>query len=115
MMVSLEKLKPGMVLAKSVRNHQNMLLLEAGKKISARAIRIFKSWGVTHVTVRSRGNSSDTAVSDPAQAGADIESMLKKKFADSLNDPVMVTIMEAAGRVLSRQINRDPASSSKSI
>ena len=114
MIVSIEKLKPGMVLAESVRNHQSMLLLEAGKKISARAIRIFKSWGVTHVTVRSRGKGSEESVSDPAEAGADIESMLKKKFADTLNDPVMVTIMEAAGRVLSRQINKDEASSNNS-
>ena len=114
MVVSLEKLKPGMVLAESVRNHQNMLLLEAGKKISDRAIRIFKSWGVTHVTVRSRVNASEKAVCDPAEAGADIESMLKKKFADTLNDPAMVTIMEAAGRVLCRKIDKDQASSDNS-
>ena len=105
MVVSLEQVKPGMVLAEPVRNHQNMLLLDSGKKISARAIRIFKSWGVTQVTVRSRRAKSQTgAQADAVAATADIELRLKKKFADSLEDPVMVIIMEAAGRILSRAI-----------
>ena len=112
MLVSLEKLKPGMVLAESVRNHQGMLLLEKGKKISARAIRIFKSWGVTHVTVRTRGSSPESAtVTDAPPTEADVESRLKKKFAETLEDPVMVTIMEAAGRVLSRKIGQEETSS----
>ena len=115
MLVSLDKLKPGMVLAESVRNHQSMLLLESGKKISARAIRIFKSWGITHVTVRSRNKSPESAEADDAAATvADIESKLRKKFAETLEDPVMVTIMEAAGRILSRQIETEEAQSGDS-
>jgi hypothetical protein len=115
MLVSVDKLKPGMVLAENVRNHQSMLLLEAGKKISARAIRIFKSWGITHVTVRSRNKSPESAsAADAAVTVADIESKLKKKFAETLEDPVMVTIMEAAGRVLSRQIEKEEARSADS-
>lgn len=104
MLVSLEQVKAGMVLAEPVRNHQNMLLLESGKKISARAIRIFKSWGITEVTVRSRNSKSGSNdQTDVLAAAANIEMRLKKKFADSLEDPVMVTIMEAAGRILSRK------------
>ena len=114
MVISLEKLKPGMVLAESVRNHQSLLLLEAGKKISARAIRIFKSWGVTHVTVRSEDGTAESAASGATPAVVDIEPMLKKKFAETLDDPVMVTIMETAGRVLSRQIDKDQAASADS-
>lgn len=107
MVVSLEQVKAGMVLAEPVRNHQNMLLLEAGKKISARAIRIFKSWGVTQITVRSRkSKSAHSSQYDVMPAAGDIEMQLKKKFAESLDDPVMVTIMEAAGRILSRQLEK---------
>lgn len=102
--VSLEQVKAGMVLAEPVRNHQNMLLLESGKKISARAIRIFKSWGVAEVAVRSRkSKSGSNSKNDGMPAAVNIEMRLKKKFAESLDDPVMVTIMEAAGRILSRE------------
>ena len=108
MVVSLEQVKPGMVLAEPVRNHQNMLLLDSGKKISARAVRIFKSWGVTQVTVRSQQSKSRSGTQpDAGAATVDIENQLKKKFADSLEDPVMVTIMEAAGRILSRAIESE--------
>jgi hypothetical protein len=110
MQVDLDKLKPGMVLAGSVRNHQGMLLLESGKKISARAIRIFKSWGVTQVHVRSRQKPPAVDVpAEAAEAGCDIESTLKKKFADTLEEPVMVSIMEAARRVLCRRIENEDA------
>jgi hypothetical protein len=110
MQVGLDKLKPGMMLAESVRNHQGMLLLESGKKISARAIRIFKSWGISQVQIRSRQSPPvSEANAEAAAAGCDIESSLKKKFADTLDEPVMVTIMEAARRVLCRRIgNEDP-------
>ena len=70
MQVGLDKLKPGMVLAESVRNHQGMLLLESGKKISARAIRIFKSWGVAQVHIRSRQKPlASDATAEAAEAG----------------------------------------------
>ena len=106
--VGLEKVKPGMVLAEPVRNHQNRLLLDAGKKISARAIRIFKSWGITHIKVRSRHNGPPNQKAKNAPAAAeDIHLKLQKKFADSLDDPAMVKIMEAAGRILSRRLERE--------
>ena len=114
MVVDLEKLKAGMVLAEPVRNHQNMLLLESGKKITARAIRIFKSWGVTQVDVRSRRVDLERAEStDDGTAASDIEFKLKKKFAEVLDDPVMVTIMEAAGRTLNRHLDRNETESDR--
>ena len=50
--VGIEDLKPGMILERPVKNHQGILLLEAGARISKKNIRIFKSWGVTAVIVK---------------------------------------------------------------
>jgi len=106
MLVSLEKLKPGMILAEPVYNHQETLLLDAGKRISAKAVRIFKSWGVTHVKVRDRralpAKSDRMPGSTPE---SDIALQLRRKFADVLDDPVMVVIMQAAGRSLSKLVS----------
>ena len=102
--VNVEDLKKGMILAHPVKNNQGVLLLEAGAKISKKNIRIFKSWGVTEVTVK--GGASPANGSDSSQHrrinGPD-EVNLKEKFADVLDDPVMVEIFNAARR----QLNSD--------
>jgi hypothetical protein len=53
--VDIEDLKPGMILEHAVKNNQGVLLLETGAKITKKNIRIFKSWGVTGVTVKGGG------------------------------------------------------------
>lgn len=105
MLCAVEDLKPGMVLAKAVYNHQELLLLESGVKIKEKNIRMFKSWGVSTVWVR--GESLDDADGDLGfedQARQAIEVTLKEKFADVLDDPIMLEIMRAASNVLSRDI-----------
>ena len=104
--VKLEKLTTGMILAKAVYNHQELLLLEAGAKITEKNIRMFKSWGVASVWVR--GDSADDSTKSVATAGKSVEAIeteLNKKFADVIDDPVMMKIMRAASRVLSKSIN----------
>ena len=53
--VDIDAIKSGMILGHSVKNSQGVLLLEAGTKITPKNIRIFKSWGVTEVTVKGGG------------------------------------------------------------
>jgi len=100
-----DDLEPGMILAKPVYNHQELLLLEAGVKIKEKNIRMFKSWGVSKVWVS--GESPDDADGDlefEDQAREAMEIKLKKKFADVLDDPIMLEIMRAASSVLSKRI-----------
>ena len=100
-----EKLKAGMILAKTVYNHQELLLLEAGTKLMEKNIRMFKSWGVSSVWVK--GNSpGDTTrnKTSKAESAASIEVELNQKFADVIDDPVMAAIKQAAGRVLSKNL-----------
>jgi hypothetical protein len=95
--VSIDDSKPGMILAQPVRNHQGVLLLEAGAKISKKNIHIFKSWGVLEITIKSNlaeaeGSPGDTEI----RVKESIERQLKGKFSDVLDDPVMVEIFNAA-------------------
>ena len=102
--VGIEELKPGMILERPVKNHQGLLLLEAGVKITKKNIRIFKSWGVDEITVKGEVTRADDTPGKPeSRINESDEMQLKKKFADVLDDPVMVEILNAA----SRQLNND--------
>ena len=102
--VGIEELKPGMILERPVSNHQGILLLEAGAKITKKNIRIFKSWGVTDVTVKGEvSRATDSAGQPELPINESDEIQLKKKFADVLDDPVMVEIFNAASRQLNKE------------
>jgi hypothetical protein len=103
--VNIIDLKPGMVLAQSVRNHQGVLLLDAGTKITKKNIRIFQSWGVIEASVKGELNESKTGGEMPVAGVKDtIEMDLKAKFSDVLDDPVMVEIFNAASKQLIKNL-----------
>jgi hypothetical protein len=99
--LNLDDVKAGMTLAEAVRNHQDQLLLEGGRRITEKSIRIFKSWGIRRVAVKS-GPAGDDPGDGVAAAGlaTAIEEGLGARFGDGLTDPLMVAIMQAAGRQL---------------
>ena len=102
--VDIEDLKPGMILEQAVKNNQGVRLLDAGARITKKNIRIFKSWGVTDITVKGREIRANGTSGQPEPRIKESEEMhLKEKFADVLDDPVMVEIYKAA----SRQLNHD--------
>ena len=104
--VSIADLKPGMNLAKSVRNPQGVLLLDAGTKITKKNIRIFKSWGVMEIFVeghlKKTKNAKEAEVADVEDP---LELELKTKFSDVLDDPVMVEIYKAARKQLKKNMS----------
>ncbi len=103
--LSIEELKPGMVLAQPVYNGHGVLLLESGARISRKNIRIFKSWGVPRVTVKGGSGSAESREEAAAlDAKIAIERRLRKKFADVLDDPVMTEIFKAASQQLARDL-----------
>ncbi len=106
--VNIVDLKPGMVLAQSVQNHQGVLLLDAGTKITKKNIRIFKSWGVIEVSVEGELNELKTAAETPVAGVKDtVEMELKEKFSDVLDDPVMVEIFNAARKQLMKDLPKN--------
>lgn len=102
--LKIDQIKPGMVLAAAVHNHQKVLLLDSGRKISEKHIRVFKSWGVTEVQVRGKNDKGQTFTGESEGSSRDyFERELQQKFSDVLDDPVMTAIMQAACNQLIKQ------------
>ena len=106
--VNIADLKPGMVLAQSVRNYQGVMLLGTGTKITKKNILIFKSWGVIDVSVagpleelRVAGEMHGTEANEAAKME------LKEKFSDVLDDSVMVEIFNAASKLLMKDLPKN--------
>jgi len=102
-LVKIDDLKPGMILAEPVYSHQDVLLLEAGAKLSKKNIRIFKSWGVDGVAIKGIFEGSDTTAATYETGVEDgIETELKEKFSEVIDDPIMAEIYKAAFRQLTK-------------
>ena len=106
--IGIDDLKPGMILELPVKNSQGVLLLEAGARITKKNIRIFKSWGVTGVTIKGKvAPVDDSAGPSASPVRTSDEIQLKEKFVDVMDDPVMVEIYNAASKQLDQILNRD--------
>ena len=105
--LNLDDVKPGMTLAEAVRNHQDQLLLDAGRRITEKSIRIFKSWGIRRLAVKP-GPTVGGAGEDGVAAGlpAAVDAELRERFAEVAADPLMAAIMQAAARQLAARTPR---------
>lgn len=107
--VKIAELKPGMTLAEPVYNQSGSLLLDEDTSLTKRRIWMLKTWGID--TVSLKGNKPDpetkTAIEAELEAKKAIEKELKAKFKDTIDDPVMETIMKAAARQLQKSLS-DP-------
>jgi len=106
--VGIDDLKLGMILELPVKNSQGILLLEAGARITKKNIRIFKSWGVAGVTIKGKmapADDSPEPSESPSREADEIQ--LKEKFAEVMDDPVMVEIYKAASKQLGQILNSD--------
>jgi hypothetical protein len=107
-LLAIDDLKPGMVLAAPVRNHQEQLLLDAGRKVMLKHIQVFKAWGIRRVDVKPGPEELAGGLSARSHAGPD--ESVRRRFADVAGDPLMAAIMLAAGRQLAaRQPTRTKA------
>jgi hypothetical protein len=103
--VNIEDIKPGMILARPVRNRQGVLLLDTGVRITDKNIRIFKSWGVREIFVKGElPDSSGSAGNIGSEGEESIDKQLREKFSDVLDDPVMVAIFKAASKQLMQDL-----------
>ena len=83
--VDIEDLEPGMILERPVRNSQGVLLLQAGTRITKKSIRIFKSWGVTGVTIKGEAPPAYDPTGLPASLLMESGSIkLKERFSEVL-------------------------------
>jgi hypothetical protein len=103
-----DKLKPGMILARSVYNQQDLLLLEKDSSLTKKRIWMLKTWGIDQVSIKGEPKEDNrTDFEAELETKETIEKELKAKFADVIDNPVMVEIMKAAGRQLQKNLS-DP-------
>ena len=99
-----DELKPGMILAKPVRNFQEVLLLNEGTELSEKNIRMLKTWGVVEIWVEGDGDEDECSeVELDSKVKESIERELKEKFSEVLEDEIMVEIMRVAGGQLEKR------------
>ena len=112
--LKIEELKPGMILARSVHNQQDLLLLEKDTPLTKKRIWMLRTWGIDQVSIKGQpieDNRTDFEVE--LENKETIEKELKAKFADVLEDPIMQEIMKAAGRQLQER-SSDPEKENES-
>jgi len=103
--ISIENLKPGMVLAKPVKNFHNILLLKEQSEIKDKSISMLKSWGILSVWVVGEDKEEETRNTEIDKAAlASLNREMLKKFSEVADDPVMVEIMRVAGEILEEKV-----------
>ncbi len=65
--ITIDKFKPGMVLARDAVHANGRVLLEAGTPLAANHLRMLKAWGVFSVIVEGGGDAP--AADDPSETG----------------------------------------------
>ena len=104
--IEVNELKPGMILAESVFNQQELLLLEKDTALTRKRIWILKTWGIKRVSVKGKSKEGGkTAIEIERESRETIEKELKAKFEDVIDNPVMEEIMKAAHRQLLKNLN----------
>ncbi len=108
--LSIDQLKPGMVLATDVTDANGRLLLSEGQAIAPKHLNIFKMWGVPEVQIASDEGSENAAT--PAvnpDALRRVAESLKPAFAQNdLTHPAVAEIFRQAVIHRSRRPNRHP-------
>ena len=112
--LKIDELKPGMILAQSVYNQQDLLLLEKDTPLTKKRIWMIRTWGIDQVSVKGKPiEDNRTDFEAELENKEAIEKELKAKFADVIKDPVMQEIMNAACRQLQKRLS-DPKKENES-
>jgi hypothetical protein len=104
--IKTEQLKEGMVVVADVKNMDDMLLIPAGAKLTARQIGILQAWGVLEIDVKSADGAGNTDIFSklPPETLAKLTTETKAifwKWDD--NDPVFAELFRL---LLVRRIKR---------
>jgi hypothetical protein len=104
--VRISDLKPGMVVARDVKDLHGRLLVPAGAKTSAKHLEVFKIWGVPEVFIK--GDSESEKKADPIEMldprkRKQIEKEMQALFCRQ--DPSDPVIKELVNICIQRKLN----------
>ncbi|HUV51102.1 MAG TPA: hypothetical protein VMW78_08805 [Anaerolineae bacterium] len=105
--LSINDLKPGMVLAQAAKNRHGAVILGEGKLLTEKHINSFKTWGVTTVDIKDI--DSDQLVKEEMDALSNDDVELIEKELDELfppfeANPVMEEIYKIVKKLRLKQI-----------
>lgn len=108
--VKIDALREGMVVAADVRNLDDMLLLPAGASLTARHLKVLRSWGVGEVVVEASDETeeaSDPLRRLPPEVLSQMEQSLREVFWKlDATQPLQQTVFQL---MLMRQAQRAAA------
>lgn len=103
----LSEIEPGMILARDIKGRFGRGLLQAGNTITAKHIKIFKSWGITEVDIVNSDSPQEKPVNPSNQTLHDpTERQVKELF--KYNDLRHSVIKELFRIALKRRNPRSP-------
>jgi hypothetical protein len=70
-LISLNDIRPGMILAGEVKDRNGRVLLAAGQEITEKHLKIFKTWGVTDANIQG-ASQEDMVAQDLAEVDPEI-------------------------------------------
>ncbi|RLA92619.1 MAG: hypothetical protein DRG25_06015 [Deltaproteobacteria bacterium] len=107
-LLSLEDLEPGMIVAKPVFNHQGAILLGKGVRLSEKSIWILRSWGVSQIWIKKVGKESGSKGKSGTESRIlEPELELRKKLSEETEDEVMNEILRAASQQIKKRKDRE--------
>jgi hypothetical protein len=105
--ISVDKIRPGMVLEKPVTTAQGKMLLPAGTVISDRHLYLFKSWGISGADIEGAGESQEDDFSDLTDEEREsVEHLIYMLFPYEDLDPLNEELKRAATVQKIQQIKR---------
>jgi hypothetical protein len=103
--------EPDMILATDVVNDQQMLLLKKGTALSAKNIKMLKSWGVSAIDIEAGPIAEpNIEISDRTTVLAEIEVRMLKKFEQLDDDEVMHEIRRVATDIVTERFHHQDTS-----
>ena len=97
--VKLDSVTEGMVVTADVKNMDEMLLIPAGCELTARHVKILRTWGISEIQVDGAENDSTTLLKIAPEMLQRLEAELKKIFWEfDPENPVQREIFKLALR-----------------
>jgi hypothetical protein len=97
--IQLQEAQVDMILAADVDNAQQMLLLEKGTCLTAKNLRMLKSWGIDRLYVELPANT-DVDSDKPTGNFIDLEQELLSRFTGSVESPIVQEICRVAAEII---------------
>ncbi len=94
----------GMTLAQDAVNAQQMLLLKKGASLTEKTLRMFKSWGVETIWVQ-QSATDEGIVENDRNHRADVEETLRRRFGDTIENPIMSEMCRVTAEIVSIRSN----------